>query len=152
VTGIEVQVACEASDLPEAEVVRGWVTAALEPKNSDRGLLVRLVTGEEMRSLNHRFRGFDKTTNVLSFPWDPPPGVGAGQGGLGDLVVCVSVVREEARRQNKALMAHYAHMIVHGTLHLQGYDHGTADQAGRMESLETQILEDLGYADPYLVS
>ena len=150
--GIEVQVACDASDLPAAEAMRGWVKAALEPQNVDRALLVRIVTGEEMRSLNHRFRGLDKTTNVLSFAWDSPPGVDGEQDALGDLVVCDSVVREEARLQNKPLMAHYAHMIVHGTLHLQGYDHETADQAGRMESLETQILEGLGYADPYRVS
>jgi probable rRNA maturation factor len=89
---------------------------------------------------------------VLSFPWEPPPGVPSGRESLGDLVVCASVIREEARAQGKPLLAHYAHMVVHGTLHLRGYEHQTADQARRMESLETRILQHLGYADPYHVA
>lgn len=149
---MEVQIACEAPDLPQAEAIRSWAAAALEPGHAHCGLVVRIVAVEEMHDLNHRFRGRDSSTNVLSFPWEPPPGVPSGRDSLGDLVVCDPVVREEARLQGKPLLAHYAHMVVHGTLHLRGYEHQTSDQARRMESLETRILEHLGYADPYRVS
>ena len=149
---MEVQFACEAADLPRADLIRAWVAAALGPDRANCGLVIRIVEEEEMRVLNYRFRGRNASTNVLSFPWEPPPGVPSGRDSMGDLVVCAPVVREEARLQGKPLLGHYAHMIVHGTLHLQGYEHQTAEQASRMESLETCILEDLGYGDPYRVS
>ena len=149
---VELQVVCEAADLPGVDLLGVWVAAALQPENAGRGLVVRIVSSEEMRALNRRFRGVDKPTNVLSFPWEPPPGASSRDQALGDLVLCAPVVEEEARLQTKSLLAHYAHMVIHGTLHLQGYDHQNADQAELMETLETQILGSLGFSDPYHVS
>ncbi len=149
---LELQVACEAADLPGMDLLRVWVAAALHPGSTGRSVVVRIVSDEEMRTLNRRFRGVDKPTNVLSFPWEPPPGIPSAHHALGDLVLCAPVVEEEARRQRKLLLSHYAHMVIHGTLHLQGYDHQNADQAERMETLETQILGRLGFSDPYHAS
>jgi probable rRNA maturation factor len=110
---------------------------------------VRVVDREESRALNSRYRGMDKPTNVLSFPAqvDVP-----GEHILGDVVVCAAVVCAEAADQGKAVRDHYAHMIVHGVLHLTGYDHVKARDAQLMESLEKKILERVGVADPYIVS
>ena len=101
----------------------------------------------EGRRLNHKFRGRDRATNVLSFPFEPPPGVEFDQ--LGDLVICAPVVAREATAQGKSAAAHWAHMVVHGMLHLQGYDHETDEQAAEMEARETRILTALGFAAPY---
>ncbi len=123
----------------------------MSPEHDGCSLVVRFVDADEMRALNLRYRGMDKPTNVLSFPWVAPPGPCDDGKLLGDLIVCASVAEEEAQLQDKSLMAHYAHLIVHGTLHLRGYDHQTAEQADRMESLEARILQALGYEDPYRV-
>ncbi|OBS09972.1 rRNA maturation RNase YbeY [Acidihalobacter prosperus] len=141
---IEVQ---RASTLPSPpdEQLRVWVEAAM--RTPGRALLLRYVDADESRALNSEYRGRDKPTNVLSFPFELPPGVDDPH--LGDLVICVPVIEAEAREQGKPLDAHHAHMVVHGLLHLQGYDHETDADAARMEALEIEILRRLGYDNPY---
>ena len=110
-------------------------------------LTIRLVTPDESQQLNAEYRGKDKPTNVLSFPFEAPPQVPIPL--LGDLIVCVDVVEQEAAEQGKTTTAHWAHMIVHGCLHLLGYDHIKDDEAEIMEGLEREIMAQLGFSDPY---
>ena len=117
-----------------------WARAALEGGGN---ITIRLVDAEEGQELNRDYRGKDYATNVLSFPYDTEPLV------MGDLVICPSVVAREAAEQNKPLDAHYAHLTVHGMLHLQGWDHEEDDEAQAMEDTEREILAALGYPDPY---
>ncbi|MDP1613049.1 MAG: rRNA maturation RNase YbeY [Sulfuritalea sp.] len=126
---------------PTRPQVRRWVRAACA---TPAEVTVRFVDGDEGRALNRDYRGKDYATNVLSFPYE------SGTDLSGDLVLCLPVVEREAREQGKSPEAHFAHLIVHGMLHLQGYDHetGRAD-AKRMEALEQKILDTLGYPDPY---
>ena len=125
--------------LARAEVAR-WIRAALAVPAE---ITVRIVDGDEGLVLNRDFRGQDHATNVLTFPYDDAPVLGA------DLVLCAPVVEAEAEAQGIALVAHYAHLIVHGTLHAQGFDHERAADANRMEARESEILVSLGFADPY---
>ncbi len=126
--------------LPRAKVLR-WMAAALQ---SDAEITVRVVGDTEARSLNHSYRGKDYATNVLTFDYARSPVV------LADLVLCASVVAREAQEQGKSLEAHYAHLLVHGTLHAQGYDHETnARDALEMEALEVLLMGSLGFANPY---
>ncbi|MGB0712351.1 MAG: rRNA maturation RNase YbeY [Gammaproteobacteria bacterium] len=128
-----------------------WATIAWQSAGGEgeMGLGVKLVDARESQDLNLRYRDQDKPTNVLSFPFEAPPGVELGL--LGDLAICVPVVEREAREQHKGASAHWCHMVVHGVLHLMGHDHLDDAQARVMESLETDILAALGYPDPYLV-
>lgn len=138
---LAVQFACEDSTLPDRAQVRRWALAALE---RDVQVTIRFVAAREGRRLNHDFRGKDYATNVLSFVYETEPVIG-------DLVVCLPVVKREAKEQKKPLKAHLAHMIVHGMLHLQGYDHETGpDDAEAMEQREREILARFRIADPYL--
>ena len=105
----------------------------------------RIVDADEARALNHEYRGKDYATNVLTFPLTEEPHL------MGD-IICAEVIAQEALMQNKPLIAHYAHLTVHGILHLHGYDHETEAQAGLMEAIETQIVTKLGYANPYLIT
>lgn len=146
---LEVQYASEAQALPEQADILGWAQAALAGDAKRRELLVRIVDEEESRALNERYRGRDKPTNVLSFPFESPPGVQLDH--LGDLVICAPVVMHEAQLQGKPLMHHWAHMVVHGVLHLRGYDHLSDAQAEEMEALEKHILRGLGMPDPYVM-
>ncbi|RMG56623.1 MAG: rRNA maturation RNase YbeY [Gammaproteobacteria bacterium] len=132
---------------PEAEFER-WLQAALEDLPGETSVVIRIVDEAESQALNAAYRGKDRPTNVLSFPFEPPPGLPA-EAHLGDLVICAPVVRHEAAEQGKAEQAHWAHMVVHGVLHLRGFDHIQADEAERMEALERAILARLGYPDPY---
>ena len=125
--------------LARADVAR-WIRAALAVPAE---ITVRIVDGDEGLALNRDFRGQDHATNVLTFPYDDAPVLGA------DLVLCAPVVEAEAEAQGVALVAHYAHLIVHGTLHAQGFDHERAADATRMEARESEILAGLGFADPY---
>ncbi|HSJ47688.1 MAG TPA: rRNA maturation RNase YbeY [Gammaproteobacteria bacterium] len=125
-----------------------WVEAALETENHGVELVIRLVDEAESAELNEAYRGKTGPTNVLSFPFDMPPEVEETRL-LGDLVICAPVVRREAAEQGKTEPAHWAHLVVHGTLHLQGYDHQSEAGAAEMEGLERQILARLGYPDPY---
>ena len=123
-----------------ADFVR-WARAALVGGGE---IAIRLVEADEGQALNKEYRGKDYATNVLSFPYDSDPVVS------GDLVICPSVVVREASEQNKPLAAHYAHLTVHGMLHLQGWDHENDDDAQAMETEETEILAAMGYPDPYM--
>ena len=136
-----VQYACKDAALPLRPQVRRWVRAAQErPVQAT----VRFVDAEEGRSLNRDWRGKDYATNVLSFPYEMAPAA------VGDLAICMPVVLREADEQGKTPEAHFAHLIVHGMLHLQGYDHETGEaDAARMEAKEREILARLGYPDPY---
>ena len=146
---IDLQIACEQeSGLPTAEQIEQWATAAVQPQSDEVEMTVRIVDEAESHELNLNYRGKDRPTNVLSFPFECPDEVELPL--LGDLVICRQVVEREAQEQDKPLMAHWAHMVVHGSLHLLGYDHIEDNEAEEMESLETQIMTGLGFADPYL--
>ncbi|MDX1655243.1 MAG: rRNA maturation RNase YbeY [Candidatus Competibacteraceae bacterium] len=146
-----VQVAIEAPELPCEEKLQSWVEAALEGAGfeGEAEVVVRLVNEAESAALNEAYRHKQGPTNVLSFPFQIPEGVEEEIHLLGDVVICAPVVMAEAAVQHKALEAHWAHMVVHGVLHLLGYDHHEEDQAMAMEDLETRIITDLGFARPY---
>lgn len=137
----------ESKALPTDEEVHRWVTAALRDEREVAEVSVCLVDAATSAELNHRYRGKNYPTNVLSFPADLPAELGLPL--LGDLVLCPEVVTREAAEQSKAASAHWAHMLVHGTLHLLGYDHLHDDEAEVMETLETRIVTALGFAPPY---
>lgn len=143
----ELQVISGGAGVPEQELFQRWVAAAIGDQLEQAEVAIRVVDAEESRSLNLRYRQRDKATNVLAFPVDVPEYV--DQATLGDLVICRPVVEREAGDQGKQAEAHWAHMVVHGTLHLLGHDHQDPDQARAMEALEVQILGSLGYPDPY---
>jgi probable rRNA maturation factor len=138
--------------LPAAVSFRKWVAAALDSRIREADLAIRIVGTKEGRALNRHYRGKDYATNVLSFPAELPEGLPAGVRLplLGDLVLCAPVIAKEAREQKKPLAAHYAHMTVHGALHLLGWDHEDDCDAECMEKLEREILADMDIADPYL--
>lgn len=145
---LEVQRASRCTDLPSDRQIQRWVAAALGDRRSGTELSVRIVDEDESQQLNHLYRGRDKPTNVLSFPAELPEELNLPL--LGDLVICAPVVAREAQQQRKAATAHWAHMVVHGTLHLLGYDHIEDADAEIMENLETGLLNGLGFADPYI--
>jgi probable rRNA maturation factor len=127
------------AQLPRHKVAR-WIRAALAAPGE---ITVRIVGAEEGQALNREFRGKDYATNVLTFDYSHEPVV------MADLIICAPVVEAEAREQKISLEAHYAHLLVHGTLHAQGYDHEVEEEAEEMEALETEILGKLGFPDPY---
>ena len=130
--------------VPSADHIRQWAESALDKGGmKGYGLTVRIVDEEEMLALNAAYRNRSKTTNVLSFPFESVPGI--EQAYAGDVVICQQVVSEEAREQGKALDRHFAHMVVHGTLHLCGFDHQNDEQAEHMERLENRILAEAGF-------
>ncbi len=145
---LDVQIASEAPDLPTEAQLRAWCELALRQRSAPSELTIRLVDDAEGRELNHTWRGKEYATNVLSFPADIPDGL-LDIPLLGDLVICVPVVAREAAEQHKALNAHWAHLVIHGCLHLLGYDHLEDDEAEEMEALERQLLAELGHPDPY---
>ncbi|CWW95511.1 TPA: rRNA maturation RNase YbeY [Haemophilus influenzae] len=146
---VDLQIATENIEgLPAEEQIVQWATAAVQPEDNEVEMTVRIVDEAESHELNLTYRGKDRPTNVLSFPFECPDEVELLL--LGDLVICRQVVEREAAEQEKPLMAHWAHMVVHGSLHLLGYDHIEDDEAEEMESLETQIMQGLGFDDPYL--
>jgi probable rRNA maturation factor len=138
---LSVQYASEATNLPERSRFRRWVAAALQKPAS---VTLRIVDESEGRALNRDFRGKDYATNVLTFAY-------GDEGGRlsADIVLCAPVVERETRDQGKTLLAHYAHLTVHGVLHAQGFDHETSQEARAMESREVEILAKLGFNDPY---
>lgn len=133
--------------IPSATRFRRWVMAALRGRRARAEITIRVVTPAESRRLNARYRGKDKPTNVLSFACEAPSLLKLPA--LGDLVICAQVVKREARQQGKPVEAHWAHMTVHGVLHLLGYDHQRKNEARHMEALEKTILAGLGHPDPY---
>lgn len=145
---VDVQQAVDFAGLPSAEQLRRWAEAALLAPDGEHELTVRIVDEAESAALNATYRHKNGPTNVLSFPFEAPiPEVDTGL--LGDVVLCAPVVAREAAAQGKSPEAHWAHLLVHGVLHLQGHDHQQAEQALAMERLEIRILNELGYPDPY---
>lgn len=144
---LDIQYASDAGDLPGEDQLSRWIGAALDGRREEAELCVRVVDEPEMQALNAQYRGRDYATNVLSFPADLPPELELPL--LGDIVICAGVVAREAAEQGKAPAAHWAHMLVHGTLHLLGYDHIEDDEAEEMEALETTVLGRLGFPPPY---
>ncbi|MFK5734909.1 rRNA maturation RNase YbeY [Pseudomonas urmiensis] len=133
---------------PDDAAFRRWCELALRQRSADSEMTIRLVDEAEGRELNHTYRHKDYATNVLSFPADVPDEL-LDIPLLGDLVICVPVVEREAAEQGKALEAHWAHLVIHGCLHLLGYDHIEDDEAEEMEALERTLLAELGHPDPY---
>lgn len=134
------QIASNDTQLPSRHMFRRWIRAALRV---DTALTIRIVDEEEGRLLNAGYRGKDYATNVLTFPLTEDPYL------MGDIVMCAPVVAKEAAEQGKSILAHYAHMTVHGVLHLHGYDHEIEAQAELMEAIEKMVLSKLGFANPY---
>lgn len=149
---VAVSYAVPRKGVPAAASFRRWVAAALDTRIREADLALRIVGEDEGRALNRHYRGKDYATNVLSFPAERPPGLpkNARFPLLGDLVICAPVVAREATEQGKPLPAHYAHLTVHGALHLLGWDHDNDADAHAMEQLEREILAGLGIDDPYL--
>ena len=149
---VAVGYALPRAGVPAAASFRKWAAAALTGRIRAANLAIRLVDEKEGRALNHHYRGKDYATNVLSFPAELPEGLpdNVRLPLLGDLVLCAPVIAREAREQGKPLNAHYAHLTVHGCLHLLGWDHEAPREAEAMEQLEREILAGLGLPDPYL--
>jgi len=145
---LDIQNASTTPDLPGYEQFHRWAAAVLSGRRADAQLSIRLVDEPEGVDLNRRFRGKPEATDVLSFPYEPLPGM-ADCDLIGDLVICVPLVIREARVQGTSLEARWAHMVVHGVLHLLGYDHSGATEASEMERLERHILLGLGFPAPY---
>ena len=151
---VDVQVACDDTDIPEDGTIQDWMTLAVEAAevraDTPYEIAVRIVEPDEIQVLNALYRDKDKPTNVMAFPAGPLEGLPADAPlMLGDVVVCAEVVAIEAREQRKRCADHWAHMLVHGTLHLLGYDHQQDEEAAVMESLEAVILARREIADPY---
>jgi probable rRNA maturation factor len=144
---VELQVVCGETGLPAAKLFERWANAAWQQGEASAGVVIRIVGEAESQELNAEFRRKDMPTNVLSFPYERLPGMPFHH--AGDLVICAPVVQREAAEQHKGPEAHWAHMVVHGMLHLQGYDHADDAEAERMEARETAILAGLGYPAPY---
>ncbi len=147
---LDLQNACTNSNIPTLAQFQQWVNASLLPQYDNTELTIRLVDIDESQQLNAQYRDKNKPTNVLSFPFEAPKGIELNL--LGDLVICADIVETEAQQQTKAINAHWAHMVVHGCLHLLGYDHINDLDAEQMEALEIDILTKLGFNNPYTYS
>lgn len=147
---VTVQVACDADWLPGQDDFERWVVASF-PGSACGEIGIRIVGEDESAALNAQYRHHTSATNVLAFPADVPPIELDSEVPLGDLVICAPVVEREAAQQRKSLEEHWAHMTVHGTLHLAGHDHQTREDAAAMERLERDVLARFGIADPYSV-
>lgn len=145
---LDLQIASEAAGLPSEADFRIWCELALRQRQNDSELTIRLVDEPEGRELNKTWRHKDYATNVLSFPADVPDEL-LDIPLLGDLVICAPVVTREAAEQGKSAQAHWAHLVIHGCLHLLGYDHIEDEEAEEMEALERELLAELGHPDPY---
>jgi probable rRNA maturation factor len=149
-TDLEVQYAVDPQDLPTQSDILTWVECVLSPYPKSYSMCIRIVDAQESQQLNAEYRDKDKPTNVLSFEFEMPEFVEQPVEILGDLVVCAPVVAQEAIEQNKKLFDHWAHMIIHGTLHLLGFDHIKESEALEMEQLERDLLAKLHINDPYI--
>lgn len=148
---VNVAYATPRAGIPSAASFRTWIAAALKNRIREADMAVRIVGEDEGRALNRHYRGKDYATNVLSFPAELPEGLPPGMHLplLGDLAICAAVVAREAAEQGKPVRDHYAHLTVHGALHLLGWDHENDADAHAMEALEREVLAGLGIADPY---
>jgi probable rRNA maturation factor len=144
---LDIQSASTSEDAPDEQSIKRWVGAVIDSNQGDTELIVRIVDEPEGKLLNETYRGARGATNVLSFPFEnqTPEALPL----IGDIVVCAPIVEREAHQQNKDLNAHWAHMIIHGVLHLLGYDHQNDSEAAVMEGLETEIMQKLGFPPPY---
>jgi len=147
---LDLQIACEDhAGLPTEAQFQTWLDTAVLEFQEEAEVTIRIVDEAESNELNLTYRGKDKPTNVLSFPFECPPGV-EDFPLLGDLIICRQVVEREATEQNKTLESHWAHMVIHGSLHLLGYDHIEEEEAEEMEALEKEFMQSLGFPDPYI--
>lgn len=144
---LEIQDVFQSEGQPTAEQFQGWVDAALADYHKDTELVIRIIDEQESAELNQQYRHKQGPTNILSFPVDLPDGIELDL--LGDLVICAPVLEREALQQHKALVDHWAHIIIHGVLHLLGYDHIDDAEAEQMEALEIAILSKLNIKNPY---
>ena len=144
---VDVQVVTTYKPLPSKKQLSAWAAHALAHLPGKQELTIRVVDEAESQALNHTYRGKDYATNVLSFPYQAPPGVTLPY--LGDLVICGPLVKRESESQHKALEAHWAHLVIHGCLHLIGFDHIDESDAMEMETRERDLLHQLGFPDPY---
>lgn len=148
---IDLQYASDEPDLPDYKILVKWVDAVLEYNSvADKELTIRLVDTAEAQQLNLKWRQRNNPTNVLSFSFECPPEVNIPL--LGDIVICAPLVATEAAEQYKNLYAHWAHLVIHGVLHLLGYDHIEEQQAQVMENIEVKILANLNYPNPYHIT
>ena len=143
---LDLQLASDTADIPAEDQLQQWLQLAWQGDEPTE-VTIRVVDESEMQALNLQYRGKDKPTNVLSFPFEAPAGITIPL--AGDLVICASVVAQEAREQYKDTNAHWAHMVIHGMLHLQSYDHIDDNEAQEMEGLEICLLAQIGIANPY---
>lgn len=151
---IDIDHAYTSASIPDNQQISLWASTALKASplkaiHANPEISIRIVGNDEIQHLNHHYRGKNTTTNVLSFPTDFPEGVDIAL--LGDVVIAAPVVELEAKNQGKPIHAHWAHLIIHGTLHLMGYDHIDTTEASIMEALETKLMQSLGYPCPYSV-
>ena len=146
---LDFQVDSQNSFIPTENELQTWLDIVFDDQSvGEQEVTIRVVTQQESQQLNRDYRGKDSPTNVLSFPFEPPPGIEMNL--LGDLVICADIVEQEANQQNKPILHHWAHMVVHGTLHLLGFDHIEDQEAQQMENLEIALLAKLAIDDPYL--
>ena len=151
---IDLQNTIDSQSLPKINQIQTWLLTALKKINAkfeQPEITIRVVSLEESQQLNSTYRNKDKPTNILSFPFEAPEMIPVEELDelLGDLVVCEQIVIEEANSQNKTIESHWAHILIHGLLHLQGFDHLEDQQAEQMESIEIEILSELGFPNPY---
>ena len=145
---LTVQHASVIKDCPDQDQIQSWATLALDQAYETAEITIRIVDEKESADLNERYRNKSASTNVLSFPYEREEGENPKL--IGDIVICAPVVAQEATEQGKDIMSHWAHMVVHGTLHLMGYDHINEDEAETMESIELVLMKKMGFEDPYL--
>jgi probable rRNA maturation factor len=144
---IEIQNIYQASNIPDEQPIQHWIDAALKDHSTDTEIVIRIVDEQESAELNEQYRHKKGPTNILSFPVEIPEGIELDL--LGDLVICAPILEKEALEQQKVLVDHWAHIIIHGVLHLLGYDHIEEDEAELMENKEISILESLSITNPY---
>ncbi len=148
---IDIQIASSDTHIPSIDMLTAWARAAVNLFPENCAMSIRVTDEKEMIQLNRDYRHIDKATNVLSFPAELPDVIKdvLAEPLLGDIVICATIIEREAFEQNKNLEAHWAHIVIHGTLHLLGYDHIKDEEAEKMETLEIELLSLFGYADPY---
>ncbi len=144
---LEIQRICQSSSIPDDSQLNAWTKLGLQESNQDSEILIRIVDENESAALNQQYRQKPGPTNVLSFPFDAPENLEINL--LGDLVVCAPVIEKEARQQGKSVNDHWAHIILHGILHLQGFDHIEESDANAMEALEVKLLKTININNPY---